>query len=87
MGWVAVWLCSCCEKFDVVGAGFGCLRVLVPSMLPLTQVFLKAPGPKIPAEAQFCLKSSVFTQGRCAVGLCWGAVKSQQRDISFSCGL
>lgn len=27
----------------MLGAGFGCLQVLVPSMLPLTHVFLKAP--------------------------------------------
>lgn len=38
-------------------------------------------------EAQFGLESSVSTQGRCAMGLCWGPVKSQQRDIPFSCRL
>lgn len=69
------------EKFNAGAAGcwVDCLQALVPGVLPLTQVFSKAPGPEIPAQAHFCLEPSVFTQGRCAAGLCGGA----QRDASL----
>jgi len=50
----------------MLGTGSGCPQALVPGVLPLTQAFPEAAGSKIPAQAHFCLKPSVFTRGSCA---------------------